>query len=80
MQEKVGPIEFERAYANIRCSRFCVGKLLETREGIRQIVRQYKNELQEQGLGNMGNICSGHTPKRVYESMAKSCNVVSFCF
>lgn len=73
----MGPIEFERPYANIRCSRFCYGKLLGTREDLREIVGRYMTELQAQGLGNMDNVCSGHTTKRVYDSMAKSCDFVS---
>lgn len=73
----MGPIGFELPYGNIRCSRFCYGKLLSTREEIREIVGHYMTELHAQGLGNMENVCSGHSTKRVYDSMSKSCDFVS---
>lgn len=73
----MGPISFEPPYTNIRFSRFCAGKLLETREEVRGIVQNHTTKLKAQGLNDMDNVCGGHTSKRVYESMAKSCDVVS---
>lgn len=74
----MGPIAFEKPYKNIRCSRFCYGRVLSAREETRVILKKYLTDMQAQGLGNMDeNVCIGHSIKRVYDSMAKSCDFVS---
>ncbi|ODN04533.1 Cap-specific mRNA (nucleoside-2'-O-)-methyltransferase 2 [Orchesella cincta] len=72
----IGNVRFERSYKNIRCSRFCHGRLLSDREEIREISKHYVKDMEMNGLKSMENICMGHNIKRVYKSMAKSCDVM----
>ncbi|CAL8123797.1 unnamed protein product [Orchesella dallaii] len=72
----IGNVKFEKSYQNIRSSRFCPGRLLTDREQVREICKRYMKELEFNGLKTLENICMGHSLKRVYKSMAKSCDVM----